>query len=81
MVTTAARAEFHSTHPLALTSHALANDVGLTPLDQFEQMIGMGIHAQWIGDSILVGNLRYLGAVGLPSRAPPITPVSPPTPV
>lgn len=60
VVATAARAEFHSTHPLALTSHALANNVALTPPDQFEQMIGMGIHAQWIGDSILVGNLRLM---------------------
>ena len=60
VVATAARAEFHSTHPLVLTSHALANDAALTPPDQFEQIIGMGIHAQWIGDWILVGNLRLM---------------------
>ena len=60
VVATAARAEFHSTYPLVLTSHALANDAALTPPDQFEQTIGMGIHAQWIGDWILVGNLRLM---------------------
>ncbi len=62
ILTLAASAERYSEHPLAEAVRLEASQRGISPqeLDDFEAIPGMGINAQLNGDSIRVGNRKFI---------------------
>ena len=65
----AARAEWHSEHPLgqAVVQHAQARGITLGPVESFVALAGHGVEARLGGKLVLVGSRRLLAQRGMQS--------------
>ena len=65
----AARAEWHSEHPLgqAVVQHAQARGITLGPVESFVALAGHGVEARLEGKLVLVGSRRLLAQRGIQS--------------
>ena len=70
LLSLAALAEMHSSHPIARSLRAAAGEIDASRVTSQETVVGMGIRATVDGEALLVGNARLMTDAGIVAELP-----------